>query len=225
MLFLFDIDGTLIRTQGVGRTATRASMLEVFGTAAGIEAHVFGGKTDWFTLIELLADYGFDADEVGRRMPAFEKAMAQNLSLMLNANNVAACVGAIETVQALRRRSDLVLGIVTGNTVSSAPVKLRAGGFDPAWFPVGAFGSEAIHRDELPALALQRAVQFSRRQITPHEVVVIGDTLMDIQSARALGAQAVAVTTGFTSREDLAAATPDYLLDNLTALLEIFPGP
>jgi phosphoglycolate phosphatase len=115
----------------------------------------------------------------------------------------------------------VLLGIVTGNVSLTAPVKLRAAGFDPAWFPIGAYGSEALERNDLPALALERACRFCGHHLTPTDVTIIGDTEADIACARAIGARAVAVTTGFTSREALAAAQPDHLLDDLSGLLPL----
>lgn len=221
MLILFDIDGTLLHTQSAGRDSTREAMLEIYGTISTIERHQFGGKTDWQTLIELLSDHGFDEAEIGRRMPLYEPIVAQHLERIIATRNSHATPGALEVVEELRKREDVLLGIVTGNVASTAPIKLRAAGFDPAWFVVGAYGSEAVYRDALPPLALQRAIDHAGRHIDPGEVVVVGDTLADVQCARAVGAVAVAVCTGFASREDLIAAQPDYLLDDLTTLLEV----
>jgi phosphoglycolate phosphatase len=220
-LILFDIDGTLLWTRGSGRESTRAAMIEVFGTCGALDTHAFGGKTDWLTLVELLASEGFTSEHVEQRMPAYEAAIANHLTRIINDYETTPCPGALDVVHALRKREDILLGIVTGNTSTTAPIKLRAAGFDPAWFSVGAYGSEAMHRDNLPALALERAIRHTGQTITPEQVVVIGDTPADISCARALGAWAVAVCTGFSSREELLAAKPDDLLDDLTGLLDI----
>jgi phosphoglycolate phosphatase len=223
MLVLFDIDGTLLRTHGVGREAMRLTLLEVFGTESNLAQHQFSGKTDWHTLVELLTPVGIDADMIRSHLPAYETAMAGHMSRLINASNSVALPGGLDAVTALRTRSDVVLGLVTGNFAATAPLKLRAAGYDPAWFPVGAYGSEAIDRDHLPPLALTRACAYSRRDILPDQVFVIGDTVMDIQCGRALGAVVIAVTTGSGTPEELAAARPDYLLDDLTTVLEYLP--
>lgn len=221
MLILFDIDGTLLKGNGVGRIATRAAMLEIFGTEAAIDMHTFGGKTDWYTLIELLGAQGIPADEIARKLPAYERVLAVHMDAAVRERGVVTLDGALEAVRALRQRSDLLLGLVTGNLPASVPIKLRAAGFDPAWFPIGAFGSEAIDRNDLPPIALQRAIDYTGRDIHPHEVTVIGDTLADIECGRALGARVIAVATGSNTREELANATPDVLLDDLTTLLDV----
>ena len=217
-LILFDIDGTLLMSKGIGREATRRAILDVFGTEGTLKGHSFGGKTDWLTLTEVL---GLPAATIGHHMPAYEQALAAHMAAIAADYAIDALPGAHDVVAALRGREDVVIGIVTGNVSSTAPIKLQAAGFDPGWFPVGAFGSEALTRDDLPGLALARAVQHSGRPIAPERVTVIGDTEADIQCARALGARAVAVSTGFTQREALVAAQPDHLLDHLGGLLSI----
>ncbi|MDX1993852.1 MAG: HAD hydrolase-like protein [bacterium] len=217
-LLLFDIDGTLLRTQSVGRESTRAAMLDVFGTASTIDTHVFGGKTDWQTLVELLEPHGYSAEIIGQHMPYYEDVIAGHIAQIIHPGNAAACPYALETIESLRHDPRYLLGIVTGNVSTTSPYKLRAAGFDPAWFAVGAYGSEAVDRDHLPALALERACIHCGEAISADRVMVIGDTLADIRCARAAGAVAVAVCTGFASREELAAANPDYLLDDLRDL-------
>lgn len=220
-LLLFDIDGTLVLTHGAGRASTRAAMLEVFGTIGGLDTHEFGGKTDWLTLTELLPPHGFTLDEIARSIPAYEAAMQRHLTAMIGDFRVEACRGALEAVQALLDQEALMLGLVTGNVSTTVPLKLSAAGFDPAWFPVGAYGNEAISRDDLPPLVLERARWHWQRSIAPEQVVIIGDTPMDVACARALGAVAVAVGTGFASREDLRASQPDYFLEDLSLLAEV----
>jgi len=222
-LILFDIDGTLVITQGAGREATRNAMTEVFGTYGALVGHKFGGKTDWLTLHELLPAAGVSHEEIERRMEAYNVAMGLHLDAIIDQYEVKACPGSLELVEALSRRDDVGLGIVTGNVSSTAPIKLRAAGFDPSLFPVGAYGHEAMDRDHLPALAVARAAEHYRYPFTPAEVIVVGDTLADIACARALGAVAVAVATGFEKVEDLQAAKPDYFLNDLTEFSAVFP--
>lgn len=203
----------------------REALLELFGDCGPIDTHKFGGKTDWQTLTELL---GCDDAHVIAHMPAFEVSLERHMARLASGFDVVACPYALETVEALRQRDDIVLGLVTGNVSSSTPVKLRAAGFDPAHFVVGAYGSEAFDRNHLPPLALQRAAAYLGENITPDEVMVVGDTLADIECARALGAKVTAVATGFAPVDELRAAQPDYFLDDLGTFLslpEISPNP
>lgn len=215
-LILFDIDGTLMLPKGAGRASTKLAMMEIFKTAGGIDDHHFGGKTDWQTLLDLMGAEGFSSHDIQRLMPEYEAVVARHLEAIIPDYPIETCPGALEAVHEVRRREGLIPGIVTGNVSSTAPIKLRAAGFDPSWFSVGAYGSEAADRNDLPPLALRRAEKLTGRRIAPEQVVVIGDTPADIACARALGAVAVAVATGYTPREELTAAQPDYFLDDLT---------
>jgi phosphoglycolate phosphatase-like HAD superfamily hydrolase len=218
-LILFDIDGTLVMTQGAGRASTKFAMMDVFGTDNGLDTHHFGGKTDWRTLHELLAERAYSHDELRNFIPQYEAAMGHHLGRIIGDYEVLSCTASLDLVHELRRRGSPTLGILTGNASTTAPIKLRAAGFDPAWFPVAAYGSEAMERNDLPALAVERAEKLLNRKIEPQQVVIIGDTPWDVACARALGAVAVAVLTGFSSREELAATQPDYLLDDLSQFL------
>lgn len=215
-LILFDIDCTLLLSGGAGRAATRHAMLEVFGTESQLGNHEFSGKTDWQTLVELLHETGHDESSIGEYMPIYRQAMERHLTRLIGEFAVRPCPGALELVAALRQRDDVLLGIVTGNVSTTAPIKLRAAGFDPEWFPIGAYGDEAMSRNQLPFIALERARQHYRHPIEPEHVVVVGDTPMDVECARALGAVAVIVGTGFCTREELDAARPDYFLEDLS---------
>jgi phosphoglycolate phosphatase-like HAD superfamily hydrolase len=215
-LLLFDIDGTLLISNGLGRVAKQAAMQVVFGTDAGVMDHPFGGKTDMQILWELLEPLGWTIGRIRERMPHYQDVFAAHMARLADAYPPTPLPGAQALVQAMAQRDDVVVGLVTGNTRATTPVKLRAGGFDPAVFRVGAYGSESHNRNDLPALALQRAREYTGAAIQPANTYVIGDTLADVACARAVGAVAVAVLTGFEERAALLNSQPDYVLENLT---------
>lgn len=215
-LILLDIDGTLLMTHGAGRESMRLAMLDIFGTCEGLAEHPFGGKTDWLILHELLLQRGQTEASIRQHMPAYSAAMGRYLEQIIDQYTVVPCPGALDFVRQLRRRKDVTMGLLTGNAAATAPIKLRAAGFDPAWFAVAAYGSESVNRNDLPALAVERAERQLQRRLSPRQVVIIGDTPADVACAQAYGAVSVAVTTGFSPREELLAAKPDYLLDDLT---------
>lgn len=219
-LILFDIDGTLLLTGGVGREATLNAMEEIFGTSSRIQSHQFGGKTDWQTLCELLEEHGHSEASIGEVMAHYQEAMQRHMSSIIGRYPTRPCPGAVELVEALRQRDDVLLGLVTGNVSTTVPIKLRAAGFEPDWFSIGAYGSEARNRDVLPAMAIARAEQRWGHAIDPRNVIVIGDTPADVQCARAVGAVAVGVRTGFCQPGELEASNPDYVLDDLTTFIE-----
>ena len=108
-----------------------------------------------------------------------------------------------------------MLGLLTGNLAEGAALKLRSGGIDPERFRVGAYGSDAAHRPELPPIAARRAEPIFGR--VPHgaEVVIIGDTPADIACGSGIDARALAVATGGYSVTDLAACGPHAVFEDL----------
>jgi phosphoglycolate phosphatase len=220
-LILFDIDGTLLKTQGAGRIATKASMLEVFGTASTLDTHHFGGKTDFYTLLELLTPHGISYDTVRSNMDAFVEAMGRNMAESIQQYPAHPLPGALEAIDYLGGREDVMLGLVTGNAPTSACLKLESAGFDPDWFAVGAYGSEAVNRDDLPALALKRAIQYAGHHISPQQAIIIGDTALDVQAARANNMGVIGVRCGFEQGSALLDANPDALIDDLSSLFDV----
>lgn len=222
-LLLFDIDGTLLRSRGASREAKSLAMLEVFGTDANIKEHPFGGKTDWQILCEVLEPLGFSKAEIGREMPRYQRVFAREMARVIGNYEVTALPGAHDLIAHLRQQEDIMLGLVTGNTEETAPVKLIAGGFAPDWFTVGAYGSESDNRNDLPRFAMERAHAHSGHPIAPQDVMVIGDTVMDVLCARAVGAVAVTVFTGFEERDAIIESQPDYMLEDLRDFLSNVP--
>ena len=104
---------------------------------------------------------------------------------------------------------------MTGNIEEGARIKLTPPGLW-SYFSVGAYGSDDVDRRRLPSLAARRAHALVGYQFRPDEVLVIGDTPLDIDCARAFGAVAVAVATGQHSRADLLTHGPDLLFDDLS---------
>lgn len=224
-LILFDIDGTLSLTKGAGRESTARAMLDMFGTDESIRELPIGGQTDWQILHKMLTQYGQDTSQIESVMAAYEARMAHHLQEIIHSYPVEACPGAHDLVNALHAMPEVVLGVVTGNTSLTAPIKLTTVGFDFSRFVANAYGSEAMMRNALPALAISRARQVTGYGFQPHEIIVIGDTVADIECARASGAVAVAVQTGFEDQNLLKAAQPDYLLKDLTEFMDTVPLP
>ena len=217
-LLLFDLDGTLLYANGAGRTAVNAALLHVLGRPFDSSVVEFSGKTDPQCLRDSMIAAGLSEEEAE---PLVARAVAHYVDALpgaMPADKVDALPGAHAVVGALIKRAeqhgDVALGLLTGNTETTAYLKLSRIGLDHA-FDLGAFGSDAEDRNALPAIAAQRANERHGRTFAPADVVVIGDTPRDVECARHFGARAVAVATGHYDREQLAAHSPDLLLDSL----------
>jgi phosphoglycolate phosphatase len=205
-LVLFDIDGTLLWTDGAGRRAIHRALIEVFG-ATGPADHRFDGKTDPQIVRELMRDVGHDDAHIDARLQGLFIRYVQCLREELRdpAHPSKPLPGVTDLLDALSRRSDVTLGLLTGNLVDGARAKLEAVGIDPDIFVVGAYGSDHELRPELPAIAQRRARARLGVDIAGPDIVVIGDTPADLQCGRDIGVRAIGVATGRYTTDDLAA--------------------
>ena len=214
-LLLFDIDGTLIRSSSAGRAALTYALTQVFGTAGPIDSYKFGGKTDPRIITDLMLAAGIEQKTIDANLPAVYDVMTAQGRETFTEKGIVPCPGIPALLKSLRQRDDVVLGLVTGNIVSTAPLKLKAGGIDPTQFRVGAFGSDNIDRNRLPSIAMVRARELTGHSFNGNNTVVIGDTPADILCARAGKTTAVAVASGWHAASTLAKYRPDYLLEDL----------
>lgn len=214
-LLLFDIDGTLIRSQGAGRETLAYALEQVFGSAGPIADYHMSGKTDPRIILDLMTAVGFQPDDITAKLPQIYELMAVKGAEIFPHRDLRACVGVQELLAALSQRSDVLLGLLTGNAQLTSPIKLAAAGIDPADFRVGVYGSDALDRNHLPAIGIERANQLTGHEFAGYNTTIIGDTPADILCARAGKATAVAVASGWHSAATLAKYQPDHLFENL----------
>ncbi len=207
-LVLFDIDGTLLLSAGAGRRAILAALNEFVPEVGAVQAIRFDGKTDPQIVLELLAAAGapgpHDDAKITRVLERYLTHLEQDLAVRGHHSRL--MPGIPDLLDALEADPGVVLGLLTGNVLVGAHLKLRAAGLDPARFVVGAYGSDHARRGELPPIAVRRAESHFGRAPTGAEVVIIGDTPADVSCGTCIGARSVAVATGGFSVEELEAA-------------------
>jgi phosphoglycolate phosphatase len=221
-LILFDIDGTLLNTNGAARRAFERALVEVYGTAGPLATHPFDGKTDPQIARELLKLAGLNDAAIDSRVTALWDVYLRELAIEMAEPDHTTTLypGVPALLAALQQNGDVCLALLTGNIARGARLKLESAGISE-FFPFGAFGSDCEQRDGLPAVAVERARQHTGRGFQGHEVVIIGDTPNDVTCGHALGVFTLAVATGRHSRADLLAAGAHMALADLgdTALL------
>jgi phosphoglycolate phosphatase-like HAD superfamily hydrolase len=219
-LILFDIDGTLLWTDGAGRRAIHRALLAEAGMAGPIDDYRFDGKTDPQIVRELLTLAGHPEAATPDRIAAVCRRYVETLQEELVRApegtrllpGVAALLSALESHESEGRA---MVGLLTGNLKAGADLKLRAAGVDPGRFAVGAYGSDSGRRAELPAIAAQRATELLRRPFAGVDLVIIGDTPDDVACGRPIGARSVAVATGYYDTIALRAAGATHVFESL----------
>jgi phosphoglycolate phosphatase-like HAD superfamily hydrolase len=210
-VFLFDIDLTMIRTNGAGSAAMTATMQELAGVEAAFAGVVFAGRTDRALLREALTrcerlDDGFD-----RFCAAFEERYLVHLAREMEARGGRVLAGVRETIAATTAVPGARLGLATGNFRRAAEIKLRR--FD-LWrhFEAGGFAEDGEDRAHVVAAAINRTAEGR----APEAVFVLGDSTHDVEAARANGAIAIGVCTGDCDEATLRAAGADLVLPDLS---------
>ncbi len=215
-LLLFDIDGTLVRG-GPAKVAFQEALEEVFGTAGSINGHDFSGKTDPQIARELLDGAGFSPEEIEDGFPRLWEEYLQRMSQGLRGKPMEVLPGAREILAHLDGMEEVALGLLTGNIVEGARLKLGSVGLMD-YFPVGGFGSDSEIRDHLTAFAIRRAAERWGVEFPPERVVEVGDTPRDVACGRFGGTRTVAVATGRFDEASLEAAGAHQVLSDMADL-------
>jgi phosphoglycolate phosphatase len=229
-LVLFDIDGTLLSAGRVARESILVALERAYGWKAEAahqdrQRYDFSGKTDPQIVRELVAetvDRDLCEQHLGRALDLY----LEELERRLEPGTVVTKPGIPELLARLAAEPKATLGLLTGNIERGARIKLAPPGFND-YFPFGAFGSDSADRYGLPEVAVRRARETTGWTFTGKSIVIVGDSIHDVACGRSLQVRAVAVATGPTAREALAAQRPDALLpdfSNVDAAFEAILG-
>lgn len=192
------------------------ALKQVYGTAGFVDTYNFAGKTDLQIIRDLLGEANLPFEIIEANLPDLYRKMAEIGHAVFSADGMSACLGVVDLLDRLSREPSLVLGLLTGNIRDTAPLKLSAAGINPEQFSLGAYGSDAANRNDLPPVAWRRAFTLTGYNFSGHNTVIIGDTPADIICAQSVQAKSIAVASGPFSATELEKFQPDVLLNDLT---------
>lgn len=229
--YLFDIDGTLLSCGGLASQAVYQTMTEDFGVAQLAPSPSFCGRTDRGILAELFGLQGIADTEAHNDQ--FYRGYTSRLRALLPAGAKEPLPGVLPALHSLQSLAgdDRLVTIMTGNCKLGAVIKLE--GYGIAHFfelEQGGYGDDHPLRNDLAAATYAKltSVKLTSAKLTsaelsrgavklnPDEILVIGDTVADIDCARHIGADCLAVATGNIGAEELKGANPRYLVTDLT---------
>ncbi len=218
---LFDIDGTLLRVEGLGTQAFQAAFRDILHQDIEMGGINWMGAMDSEVVPQLLKDEEYSDELIHKLIPLLFKTYTRHFDFIVRENP--------QRIQALPQVHNLLdavsgypLGLLTGNIQATAYIKLKGAGLD-RYFPqgIGAFASDSDRREDLVPLALQRMRDYYGQDLK--ECVMIGDSHRDIEVAHAHGLPIIAVATGRMSREELQACAPDYLFNDFSEWEQMLP--
>jgi phosphoglycolate phosphatase len=213
-VILFDIDGTLVLTGGAGQRAMARAFEEVFSVPDAFHNIEMPGRTDSWILSDALAVHGVRRVEAD--LTRFREAYLEHLRSEIQSPGPRKGVmpGVRALLQVLVGRDDVYLALLTGNYQDAARLKLDY--FDLwRYFPCGAFGDDAPDRNGLLPKAIATIRSCGGPEVLPSQVVVVGDTPLDVACAAASGARCLAVATGGYDADALRAAGADIVMEDL----------
>ena len=213
-LVLFDIDGTLMDCGPAVRGLFGGAMVEAFGTAGPIDGYDFSGRTDHEIVLALTSAAGLPPGEVLERLPRMKRLYLDRLQRLLDPAEMRVLPAVRGLLDELASRDDVCLGLLTGNWRDGARIKLEKAGL-AGYFRFGAFGDDQPDRLGLPPVALASAAELTGRTWRMSDCLIVGDSPADVACARAHDIPALAVATGRTPADELAAAGPRWLVDDL----------
>jgi phosphoglycolate phosphatase-like HAD superfamily hydrolase len=180
------------------------ALTTVFGTSGSTD-YRYDGKTDRQIVRETMRLEGKTDQEIDADMERLLAAYVEGLhaEFASGRRTVQIYPGVVELLDELEQQADVVLGLLTGNTIEGAKAKLGAAGIDFDRFRVNAFGSDHEHRPQLPGIAQKRARDVIGTDIAGNRLVVIGDTPADIRCGESIGARAIGVATGRYTVDEL----------------------
>ena len=211
MLILFDIDGTMLSTEGVGVRSMEQTGELMFGKPFSLSGISFGGCLDPLIWKDACKRHGIE--DHASHHKEFRAQYTEILCENLKKTTVTILPGIAELLQQLTTAT-YTLGLVTGNYKETGLMKLEAAAIDTSPFVANAWGTDGNVRADLPPHAIAQ-----HDKLEP--VVLIGDTSHDVTSGHGAGCRVIAVCTGSHDRATLEDAKPDLLVDDLSDTKEI----
>ena len=215
--YLFDIDGTLLRSRDrIHFNSFASSVQRVTGFEISLAGVVLHGGTDTAILHEAFALAGIPSAAWEPQLQAILEAMRQTVAARRGEMDLWTMPGVEEALAYLAGRGAL-LGLATGNLEMIGWTKVEEVGLRE-WFRFGGFSDRFSLRSAMVADAAAKARELIGPGSAP-KICIVGDTPRDIEAARANGLAVIAVATGNYSFDELAALEPEVCATSLAALL------
>lgn len=214
-LIFFDINGTIIKRDSrtdlpysfaIDKLLSRENTMEGVDTSARSDKDVF---------MEVIGKYDIEFTE--SLWDKFLVLYMEQLELYRDTDVWRENVDVVQFIKKLSKKHHLSL--ITGELSIGAEFKLKKLG---VWkyFSTGGFGEDGLIRFDIADAAYEKAIQLYGKSYD--SLYVIGDTILDIKTARHLDAKIISIATGSNTFEELSEFKPDYLINNFSEVEHLF---
>ena len=214
LLFLFDIDGTLLSPASLSRKLLNEAITEITGFLPDLQYKDVAGCTDPSIVEKALGKAGISptetsellsrildyySEKTGEVFPVSEKPFVYEDAVVFLDKVVA---------------SGIAVGLMTGNINRVAKVKLHRFNL---WstFPFGVFGDDVAEKSIMPRIAQERAWDFYRQAFRLEHMIIVGDTSSDAYAAAENGSRSIIVCRKPEHRDEIISAEPGQIVDTL----------
>jgi phosphoglycolate phosphatase len=213
-LVIFDLDQTLVDFIEVHDKATQSLFRDFFGANARLTEIDFAGKSLNDNFVELARLKNIPEDAFRKQRQKLLESYETTFSNSLPADGEKYILpGARELLSELSR-TDHITALYTGGSPGIVRSVFRVTGLGK-YFRFCLYGTEVKTRADMVRLAVNRANKATGQDFKSKDIVIIGDSIRDIECGKLFNAITIAVATGFHTRAQLLAAQPDYLFTDL----------
>lgn len=217
--YLFDIDGTLMRSRDrVHYDSVAVGVERVTGFEITLSSVLIHGSTDTAILREACRQAGIPDKVLEQHYDAILEAMRNSVAERRQELDPELMPGIEDVLRHLARLGRL-LGVASGNLEAIGWIKIEKAGLRE-WFRFGGFSDHFPVRAELIGHAARKARELAGDEAC---ICVVGDTPRDIEAARANSLPVIAVATGKYSFEALLSCRPEACVSSLAGLMTMTP--
>jgi phosphoglycolate phosphatase len=213
-LIIFDLDQTLVDSLSFHDEAVQRLFRKLFGVDARLTEIDFSGKSLIENFRELARLKGVPMDAIEGKGDQLLETYEVTFGESLPRDATQYILPGVRDLLGKLSKTDHIVVLYTGDSRQIVHLVLRATGLGK-YFKFCFYGTEVEKRTDMVRLAVDRAKQSARQDFRNKDIVIIGDSVRDIECGRAFGAVVVAVATGAHSQEELLKAGADYVFDNL----------
>lgn len=210
ILLIWDIDGTLIQCNGVGRLAMDAAFYRLYGIKNGFRKISMDGKLDRKIVSEAFFQHDISADDLS----TFYEKYGKELKVMMSIHKPFVHKGVLDILQRGTESGKILNAVGTGNCSLGGVLKLKYTGLYD-YIQLGSYGSDHDFREEMVAEVIEKANEQRKKPFLKENIYVIGDTPRDIEAGKKNDVKTIAVETGSYGKDELEAYKPYAVLPSL----------